>query len=167
MDGLWRDVAVGTVGAWVATKVMERVGGFIYERQSDASKRREEQLRPDPMPPITLVRKIADLFGQEVDDQRAESMGTWIHYGFGLVGGPAAAAIRHRRQLGGMSAGLVVGLGMALVVDEGLNYALGLVPPAPEWPAASHLRGVVTHVAYGLTLGAVLTLGDALGCPRD
>jgi hypothetical protein len=51
---------------------------------------------------------------------------------------------------------------MTVSVDEGLNYVLGLVPPAPEWPAASHFRGLAAHLAYGLTLGAALALGDAL-----
>jgi hypothetical protein len=86
MSRFVRDALIGTASAWAARKTMEQVGGFIYERQSDASKRREEQLRPDPMPPVTLVRKGAELLNKKVDDEQASRIGTWIHYGFGLAG---------------------------------------------------------------------------------
>lgn len=121
MDRLIRDVVMGTAGAWVASKVMERVGSFIYERQSDASRQREEQLRPDPMPPVTLVRKGAELLDMKIDDQQASGIGTWIHYGFGLAGGPAAALLRRRWDAGPFPTGLAVGLGMSVTVDEGLS----------------------------------------------
>lgn len=49
---------------------------------------------------------------------------------------------------------------MTLLVDEGLNYVLGLVPPAPEWPAVSHIGGVAGHLAYGFVLGTAVAAAD-------
>lgn len=162
MKKLVRDLLIGTAGAYAGSKAMERVTGFIYERQSDASKQREEHLRYDPMPTTTLARKAAEFAGRKIEDDTASKVGMFLHYGFGLAGGPAAAVIRDRSGLGPFATGLAVGLGMTVSVDEGLNYVLGIVPPAPEWPAVSHVRGVAGHIAYGLTLGTALAVGDAV-----
>jgi uncharacterized membrane protein YagU involved in acid resistance len=59
-------------------------------------------------------------------------------------------------------AGLLAGLGMWLLVDEGANAALGFTPPATAYPRETHLRGLLGHVAYGGALGVLLSVGDRL-----
>ncbi len=41
-----------------------------------------------------------------------------------------------------LTAGLAVGVGMWVIVDEGANALLGLTPPAPAWPVVTHLRAL-------------------------
>jgi hypothetical protein len=44
---------------------------------------------------------------------------------------------------------------MSLIVDEGLTPALRFSAPNRAYPLATHLRGFVAHLAYGLTVAAV------------
>lgn len=81
------------------------------------------------MPTSTLVRRVGDLIGTKVEDERAEKLGMAVNYAFGGGGGQAAALIQ-RRGVGAVAAGIAVGTGM-WVVDEGANTVLGLTPPAP------------------------------------
>ena len=46
-------------------------------------------------------------------------------------------------------AGFTTGAAMSLVVDEALVPALGLSPPNRAFPAATHVRGLLNHLAYG------------------
>ncbi len=151
---------VATAGAFAAGKVMDKVTTAFYERQSDSSKHKEESLRADPMPTVTLVRRVGEMTGRKVDDETAEKVGMLAHSGFGVAGGPVASLLHRRTGLNPFAGGLAVALGMSLLVDEGLNYVLGLVAPAPEWPAVSHVRGVAGHLAYGLVLGTAIAAAD-------
>ena len=64
-------------------------------------------------------------------------------------GAPCTAcrgATAPRRPLG---AGLVSGVALSLVVDEGLTPALGLSAPNRAYPAATHVRGFLAHLVWG------------------
>lgn len=164
MRGGWlSDVMVGSLAGYGATLVMERAATKMYEAQSESSRQREEQLRTE-MPTTTLVRKMGEAAGAKVSDDRAERLGMWAHYGFGTSGGPAAALLM-RHGLGAVPAGVAVGVGMWVAVDEGANAVLGLTPPATEFPLVTHARALAAHLVYGLAVGALLgtarrVLGD-------
>lgn len=141
-----------------ATLFMEQASTWFYKRQSGPSRQREEQLRKE-MPTTTLVRKSAGVFLSDLDDARAEKLGTVVHYVFGAAGGPQALLLR-RFGLGPLQAGLGVATAMELFVDEGLNTALGLTAPPQQWPWEAHLRGFVAHAVYGTALGLLLAAGS-------
>jgi hypothetical protein len=61
-----------------------------------------------------------------------------------------------------LGAGILTGLGIWLVVDEGANAVLGFTPPVPAYPRETHIRGLLGHLAYGGALGALLGLGSVL-----
>ncbi len=149
------DLVVGAGAGYAATRVMEKAATFLYERQSEEARRREEELRQE-MPTTVLVRKVADWRGVKLEDERAERLGMWLHYGFGAAGGPVAAALTRTTPLGPLASGLAVGTAMFVFVDEGANYVLGLTPPAPDWPMVTHLRAFAAHLIYGLALGSLL-----------
>lgn len=157
---LAKDLVWGSLAGYAATLVMERSASFFYERQSESSRQREEQLRQE-MPTTTLVRRAAEIAGTKIEDERAEKLGMAVHYAFGASGGPVAALIE-RRGIGPLAAGLAVGTGMWVAVDEGTNAVLGLTPPAPEWPAVTHVRALVAHLVYGVVLGTLLAMGNAV-----
>jgi hypothetical protein len=48
-----------------------------------------------------------------------------------------------------------------LLVDEAAN-SLFFTPPPQAYPVESHLRGVVGHLVFGATLGALLALARRL-----
>ena len=155
---LAKDLVWSSLAGYAATLVMERAANLLYQRQSQSSRQREEQLRPE-MPTSTLVRRVGEMIGTKVEDKRAKKLGTIVHYAFGASGGPAAAFIQ-RQGIGPVAAGLAIGAGMWVVVDEGANAVLGLTPPAPDWPLITHVRALVAHLVYGVALGGALMVGD-------
>lgn len=54
--------------------------------------------------------------------------------------------------------GLSFGTGFYLLVDEIGNPALGLTPGPGAFPWQAHARGLVAHLAFGVTTEVVLNL---------
>ncbi len=67
-----------------------------------------------------------------------------------------------RRRIEGLDAGrgLLYGLGLFLLVDEGVVPALGLGAGPTEYPWQAHARGLVTHLVLGLVTDTVLDVLD-------
>jgi len=78
------------------------------------------------------------------------------HYAFGATGGPATLVLRSRA----IAPVAAAGTSMSLVVDEGVNTALGLTPPPHKFPLPAHLSGSAAHAVDGLGLGLLLGAGD-------
>jgi hypothetical protein len=157
---LTREVLLGTGAAVAATKVMDRVTTAYHERQSDASKRRERELLDQPAYTVAAER-LAEMQGVEIDQEQAEQLGQRLHLGLGMSGG-AVAGFLAARGMNPVVAGILTGLGIWVVVDEGANAVLGITPPAPAYPRETHIRGLLGHLAYGGALGALLGLGSLL-----
>jgi uncharacterized membrane protein YagU involved in acid resistance len=58
-----------------------------------------------------------------------------------------------------LGAGILTGATLSLIVDEGLTPALGFSPPNRDYPALTHVRGFLNHLAYG---AAVAVAAEAL-----
>lgn len=147
-----------TLAGLGATLFMEYSSTWFYNRQSDESRQREEQLRKE-MPTTTLVRKAAALVDTQLDDNQTERLGMITHYVFGAAGGPQAILLR-RLGLSPLQAGLGVATTMEILVDEGMNTALGLTAPPQDWPWQAHARGFFAHAIYGAALGLLLAAGS-------
>jgi hypothetical protein len=149
----------GVAAGLGATLLMEQASSLIYQRQSEALRDEEEQLRKE-MPTTVLVRKAAGLLGRELDDETAQRLGMATHYAFGASGGPVAQVLR---ALGAspLKAGLIVATGMEIFVDQTANTVLGLTAPSWKFPAGTHVRAVAAHVVYGTALGLMLAAGDS------
>ncbi len=158
MRRLAKDLVWGSLAGYAATLVMERASTLLYERQSEPSRQREEQLRRE-MPTTTLVRRVTELWGAKLNDDRATEAGMWVHYAFGASGGPAAATLV-RLGLDPLPAGLAVGIAMWVFVDEGANAVLGLTPAAPEFPLVTHARALAAHLVYGAVVGLLVAAGE-------
>lgn len=154
------DLGVGVVAALVATWVMDHFSSFVYARQSKASRDREEALRTE-MPPAVLAKKAARFVGRELGKDQANRYGVAIHWGFGALWGPVVA-VGSRYVLGALPLGILTGLLVWLVVDEGMNTLLGLTPSAWEFPASAHFRSFANHVVYGATIGALVFLAQRI-----
>jgi hypothetical protein len=66
-----------------------------------------------------------------------------------------------RRGVPPVAAGLASGAGGFLLVDE-LANGLFFTPPPQAYPVESHLRGIVGHLTFGATLGALLAVARRL-----
>jgi hypothetical protein len=154
------EVLLGIGAGYLASKLMDRVTTAYLERQSEASKQREEQLQDVPAY-VKAAEKLAAVRGLDLDQERAEHLGLRLHRGLGLSGGVAAALLASR-GMNPVGAGILTGLGLWLVVDEGANALFGLTPPPTAYPRETHVRGLVGHLAYGGSLGILLGVGNML-----
>lgn len=157
---LAREVVLGTGAAYAATKVMDRVTTAYLEQQSEASRRREKELQEETAS-VKAAQELAELRGEQIDQQRAQELGQRLHLGLGLSGGLVAGLLA-ARGMNPLAAGILTGVGMWVLVDEGANAMLGLTPPPPAYPRETHIRGLVGHLAYGGVLGALLGAGNLL-----
>ena len=110
------------------------------------------------MPTTTLVRKVAGTLSRELEDETAQRVGMLAHYAFGAGGGPAMVALQ-RAGVEPVRAGLLVGLGIWVAIDEGFNRLAGLTAGPGEFPAVTHVRGGLAHAVYGLAGGLLLAAG--------
>ena len=160
MKGAIRVLLVGAAAGYLAGQVMDKATTWFYERQSDASKQREGELLPEGAP-LASARKLAGLIGAEPTDEQAGTIAATLHQGLGQLYGVVAAALT-RRGVPPVRAGLASGAAGFLLVDE-LANSLFFTPPPQAYPVESHLRGLVGHLTFGATTGALLALARRLG----
>jgi hypothetical protein len=146
--GRWETTVSALVG-YLASKTMDRATSWFYARQSEHSKRREEELAPGG----TLVqvgKQIGRAVGRDLSEEGAGRAGLAAHRMLGISYGVAATALA-RRGVPPLAAGVVVGAGAFALVDEGTA-----ISQFRAYPVESHLRGVVGHATYGLASGVLL-----------
>lgn len=137
-DGIGRDLLKGAVAGAVATFVMGKVTGYMYEHEDRDARREEDDVRGGP------------------SEQRSSAM----HWAFGIGAGAAYAVLRRRFQGLGSVAGTAFGTGFWAFMDEGLVPLLGLTPGASAFPWQAHARGLVGHLTFGTVTDGTLRLLD-------
>lgn len=146
-----RTLASGALAGYAASRTMDVATTWFYARQSEASKRREQELAPGGTL-VQLGTQLGALAGRELDAEAAGRVGVAVHRTFGVTYG-ILAAVLVRRGWRPVPAGLAVGTAAFVVVDEGTA-----LPLATSYPLVSHLRGVVGHATVGLVIGLLLDL---------
>lgn len=148
------DLGIGAVAGYVGTKAMEPVSMWLYERESEADRAREDAARPGP-PYRLAAQNTTRLIGLNLSEAALDKAGLVFHYGLGASWAPTYALLRRTTGLGPVAAGLASGAAMSAIVDEGLTPAIGASAPNSAYPLATHVRGVVAHLAFGLAVAAV------------
>ncbi len=158
-DDLATVAVKGALAGAVAVWALDRVDWWFYRRESGATRLKTVIVRPRGLPPAdVLAHRAADFTGLPV--LRSKAAGQAIHYAIGVL--PAAGwALTRRRTGGGAVAGLLYGLSLFMVQDEGLNTLLKLSASPRRYPWQTHARGLVAHLVYGLTTEIVLQLTGA------
>jgi hypothetical protein len=159
MKGAIRVLLVGAAAGYLAGKVMDQATTWFYERQSDASKRREQELLPEGAP-LASARKLAGLIGAEPTDDQAGTIAQAMHQSLGQGYGVVAAALT-RRGVPPLAAGVASGAAGFVLIDE-LANGLFFTPPPQAYPVESHLRGLVGHLTLGATMGVLLAVARRL-----
>src|SRR5262245_10491916 len=133
---------------------MDVATSVFYERQSDASKAREQEVFPGGAI-IATGRDMAAMMKMDADEAQIERLGLLAHRGVGMAYGAVAASLVGAGTRP-FRTGVLTGVAAFVLVDEALN-AVQLEPSPLDFPIEAHLRGVVGHATFGVALGAVLT----------
>ena len=155
--------AAGVIGGYVGTKVMNPVTTKLYEMAPERDKQREKAVSPGS-PYKIGAKKAADALGVKLSEEQLGTAASVMPYTLGIAGGVLYVALRRLLRLNPAVAGLVCGMAVFMVVDEGLTPALGLSAPDRAYPLSTHLRGFLGHLAYGAAVAA--TAEVLMGAPR-
>lgn len=154
---LMADAAIGLTAGLVATRMTGSIQKMLYKLMPESVKRREEQVRPGS-PTRMAARKLAAAADVSLTLQQAESAATAIHYGSGVPWGTVYAFLRRHSGMTPVGAALATGASMSLILDETLTPAMGFSAPDRDYPAATHLRGFIAHLAFGAAVAATAEL---------
>jgi hypothetical protein len=149
------DALVAAAGGFIATKAMEPVTTVLYEHESEADRERERRVSPG-VPYRVAAENVTRAVGLRLSERQLDRAGLLLHYGLGVGRAPLYPLLRRRWRLADPLAGVASGLALFVVVDEGLNPILGSSAAPQAYLVASHLRGLVGHLTYGLALAAAV-----------
>ncbi len=143
--------AVGALVGFASSVIMDQATSRFYARQSEGSKRKEEELAPGGTL-VQLGKQLGQVTGRDLSDDSAQRVGVALHRTLGMSYG-IAASLLVGRGVRPLRAGLVTGLAAFVVVDEGTS-----ISSFSAYPMESHMRGLVGHGTYGLAAGLLLSL---------
>ncbi len=161
-NGLARNVVKGAVSGLAATYLMNQTTTWLYERESDDTRAREDEARGGQSAYVNMAESIAGLFGVRLNDEDKSRAGTAIHWSTGIIGGIKYAVLRRFRPELTAGYGLAYGLGFYVVLDELMNPLLGFTPGPAAFPWQAHARGLAGHLVYGASNHAALRALDRL-----
>lgn len=154
-----KGLIAGAAGVWA----MDRIGWYLWNRESPEKLQREFAARPDGLDPAHVVaNRVADAVGRPLSPKQPHPAGVAVHYGIGM--GPAMGYAALRRDVPRIAAGrgLLYGLGLFILVDEVMAPAAGLAGGPGEYPWQAHARGLVSHLVLGVVTDAVLDVLDSV-----
>jgi hypothetical protein len=152
------DLTLSTTASYLATKAMEPVSMKLYEWESAANRAGEDAARPGP-PYRIAAEKTARLVGLELSEAAMGKAALAFHYGLAASWAPLYPLLRRRANLGPLAAGPGHRASMSFLVDETLTPALGFSAPNRSYPLATHARGLVAHLVFGLAVATVTEVG--------
>jgi hypothetical protein len=127
----------------------------IMQAGSEETLRREREAQAG-LPPSTVraAERAAEILGASLPDRRAQVLGgKAVHYGYGALWGAgfalAARALAPRLRPP-LASGLVFGALLWAISDELLVPIFGFSRGPPRYPASSHLKGLASHLVYGV-----------------
>jgi hypothetical protein len=157
------DALIGAAAGAAAALIMDRLDWFMFLHEDPEARRRTQAVRPGGMDPGHVAAdRIATARGYELEPKDNNPFGKAIHFSLGIGPGALYGVLRHRVPAVTAGRGLLFGLGLSLVQDEGLNALTGLSARPGAYPWQAHARGFVAHAVYGLVLDAALNLMDQL-----
>jgi hypothetical protein len=152
-------MVTGAIAGAAATWVMDLVTTGVAAGDSKADKKREKAAQANGKSSVeNLLELIEATTGMQVDEAARPMALQALHYALGAGPGAAYGALRGRMPLIGAGRGLLFGAALFAVNDEYVNTALGLSGPPEAYPTSSHLRGLIGHLALGVTTDLVLDL---------
>lgn len=159
---LGMDLLLGAAAGAGATWLMDRATTVLYERETEATKKRENAARGDGTAYEIAAEKGAKLVGRELEPAQRKHLGSALHWLLGTTAGAAYGLLRHRVPRLGLGSGLAFGAAFWLLMDEGVNTALRLTPPPNAFPWQTHARGLAGHLVLGAGIDTAFGVADRL-----
>jgi uncharacterized membrane protein YagU involved in acid resistance len=154
--GIAEDLLKGAIAGAVATWVMGQATTWMYDRESDATKQRENEARGGRTAYESAAEQAASAAGVTLSDEQRNQAGTAIHWATGIGAGALYAVLRKQWPPAAAAKGLPFGAGFFLVLDELLNPLFGFTPGPQAFPWQTHARGLGGHLVFGATTELVL-----------
>lgn len=148
------ELTAGIVGGIVATQINDIVEKAFWRATPEQEKAREPETQDDSSADAA-ARKLLECVHDHPPKQLQKVVKKGIHFGLGAAWGPLYCWLRRHTGMTPYAAGVTSGVALSLIVDEALNPLLRITPPPRAYPASTHVRGIVTHVVWGLICGAV------------
>ena len=152
------DAIDGAIAGLVATWAMGKVTTFLYEREDEGAREREDEARGGTSAYGVAAQKGARIIGLELSDDQQKKYGSGVHWALGIGMGALYGVLRSRVPNADLAHGLAFGTAFFLAVDEVGNTALGLTPGPTQFPWQAHARGLAGHLAYGAVADTVVRL---------
>lgn len=153
------DLLLGAFAGAAGTALMDQVTTLAYERQSKATREREDHARGGKTAYVAAAEKLG------APEAKQEALGNAIHWSLGIGAGALYGALRNRSRRMGLGSGLAYGVAFWIVMDEAMNTVLRLSPPPQRFPWQTHARGLAGHVVLGGAIEAAFDLADAVSRP--
>jgi hypothetical protein len=150
--------AVGVMGGYVGTMVMNPLTTKLQELAPEADKQREKAVSPGS-PYKIGAQRAADLVGVKLSEKQLETAATAMPYSVGIGGGLLYVGLRRIVRMNPVLAAFASAMALFIIVDEGLTPTLGWSAPNRQYPLSTHLRGFLGHLFYG---AAVAITAEAL-----
>ena len=152
------DAIDGAIAGLVATWAMGKVTTFLYEREDERAREREDEARGGKPASGVAAQEGARIIGHALSDDQQKKYGSGVHWALGIGMGALYGVLRWRVPNADLAHGLAFGAAFFLAVDEVGNTALGLTPGPAEFPWQAHARGLAGHLAYGAVADTVVRL---------
>lgn len=160
-DDVVGDLVKGAIAGAVGVWAMDLVTQWMWDREDPRALRQEVEARPEGLDPAHVIaNRAAEAMGRELTPRQPHPAGIGVHYGLGIMPGAAYGVLRDRVPVLGAGGGLLYGLALTLIEDEGMAPALGLAGKPTAYPPQAHVRGLVGHLVLGATTHATLNLLD-------
>jgi hypothetical protein len=136
------------VGA-AATEALDRMSIILYEIENEKTRNKEDEAREDLHAYERAVDLISKRLGMPLQRKDLMVWGWRLHKSFGYLGGVSYLSLRKYIPFLRRGKGLAFGLAFFILGDEILVPSLGLTPWASSFPWQTHMRGFLSHLAYG------------------
>lgn len=157
---LLADVLRGAAAGAAATWVMGKATSFLYARESDDARRKENRARDGKTAYVIAAERAAGAAGVVLSEEERKKLGSAIHWMLGVGAGAVYGAVRNVAPRFRHGSGIGYGLLFWLVMDEAALTMLGITPPPQEFPWQTHARGVAGHLVFGAVAEAIFDVAD-------
>lgn len=149
---IYIDIAIGLAAGLIATKVSDQAQRALWKATPESEKAREPDMEVSSA--HAAARLLCEWLGIKPDEREIRLLKTLIHFGLGATWATTYVVFRRYGKLSPSAAASATGASLAVFIDEGINTALGITPPATAYPASAHVRGLATHLVYGAAVAA-------------
>ena len=141
-----------TIAGAVAGFVLKKVDGYLGAKQHDHKS--QDQAEEDT---FASEKRIVSSALKELPINATQTQKKWmargVKVGLGLIVSAITRALRNKLTdgRGSVLGGALFGVASYVLVDKIVQPLLGVAESPFEDPLATHLRGLVSHAAFGIT----------------